>query len=161
MHAKVRGTAQAKHARVARPCPVAAFAAAGLLVMTTIGLTLGVTLRWRGSSWWQTAKFLASTVTWVQWLGLIVWASLTGALIAAGTSHRAPGLLIALSALIAGAVVPIGLLLFAGALNHVWPGTTGPLDRPLLTLLLLAYSLITPWSLGRAIARLPWVSVPR
>ncbi len=103
---------------------VAVFAAAGFLVMTTMGLILGVTLGWRGSSWWQTAKLLASTVTWVQRLGLFVWASLTGILVAAGTRHRVLGLLLALSALTAGAVVPIGLVLLAGALNHVWPGTT-------------------------------------
>src|SRR5271154_2222016 len=86
------------------PIALASFAAAGFLVVTTMGLSLGVTLGWRASSWWQTAKFLASTVTGAQWLGLIVWASLTGILVAAGTRHRVLGLLLALSALIAGAV---------------------------------------------------------
>jgi hypothetical protein len=130
---------------------VALLAAVGLLLTTTIGLTTGVTLSWRAASWWHTANYLAATVSWPQWLGLITWAIVTGALISAGIRRRSIGLLLALAALLAGALVPVGLVVLAGALNHVWPGTTGPTDAPVLTFLLLAYALVIPWTLGRAI----------
>jgi hypothetical protein len=90
-------------------------------------------------------------MTWPQWLELFLWALVTGALVAAGTCRRQFGLRLALGALLAGAIVPVGLLTLATALVRIWPGTTGPMDEPVLTLILLAYSLVVPWTIGRII----------
>ncbi len=133
---------------------VAVPASVGFLIATTIGMTTGVVLKSSGSSWWHTAHYLAALLTWSQWLGLGAWAVVTGALVSAGARRLSLGLLLAVVALFAGALVPVGLVLFAGALNHVWPGTTGPTDVPALTLLLLLYSLVFPWALGLTIRRI-------
>ena len=105
---------------------VAVAAAVGLLMTVTIGMTTGFTLGMRGSSWWSAAQYLAALVTWPQWLGLGAWAGVTGALVSTGVRRSLVGTLLPVMALFAGAIVPVGLVLFAGALNHVWPGTTGP-----------------------------------
>jgi hypothetical protein len=133
---------------------VAAAAAVGLLMTATIGMTTGFTLAMRGSSWWRAAQYLAALVTWPQWLGLGAWAVLTGALVSTGVRRSLVGSLLPVMALFAGALVPVGLVFFAGALNHVWPGTNGPTDAPALTSLLLLYSLVVPWGLGRAMRSL-------
>jgi hypothetical protein len=104
---------------------------------------------------WHAVKLLASMVTWPQWLELFLWALVTGALVAAGTWRHRFGLRLALCALVAGALVPVGLITLATALVRIWPGTTGPMDEPILTLILLAYSLVVPWTLGRIISFLP------
>jgi hypothetical protein len=57
--------------------------------------------------------------------------------------------------LAAGALVPVGLALFAHQLNRIWPDTTGPTQVPALGGLLALYSLGIPWALGRLIRR--WV----
>jgi hypothetical protein len=93
-------------------------------------------------------------VTWPQWLGLLFWAVVTGVLVAAGAWCHRFGARLALGALFAGALVPVGLMILARYLIRTWPGTTGPLDEPALTLLLVAYSLIAPWVLGKIIALL-------
>jgi hypothetical protein len=133
---------------------VAVAAAVGLLMTATIGMTTGFTLGMRGSSSWRAARYLAALMTWPQWLGLGAWAVLTGVLVSAGVRRSLVGTLLPVMAFFAGALVPVGLVFFAGALNHVWPGTTGPTDAPALTLLLLLYSLVVPWGLGRAMRRL-------
>jgi hypothetical protein len=133
---------------------VAVAAAVGLLMTVTIGITTGFTLGVRGVSWWRAAQYLAALVTWAQWLGLGAWAVLTGALVSTGVRRSLMGTLPPVIALFAGALVPVGLVFFAGALNHVWPGTTGPTDAPALTSLLLIYSLVVPWGLGRAMRSL-------
>jgi hypothetical protein len=125
-------------------------AAVGLLMTATIGMTTGFVLGMRGSSWWRAAHYLAALVTWPQWLGLGAWAAITGALVSTGVRRSVVGTLLPVMAFFAGALVPVGLVFFAGALNHVWPGTNGPTDAPALTLLLLLYSLVVPWGLGRA-----------
>jgi hypothetical protein len=59
--------------------------------------------------------------------------------------------------LAAGALVPVGLLLFAQLLVHYWPelrDTQGPWNRPQFTLLLIVYGIATPWLLGRATFKL-------
>jgi hypothetical protein len=141
---------------------VAALAAAGLVLSTTMGISVGVTVRSRGdASWWHTARYLASIVSGPQWLGLIVWAAVTGALISVGLRRCSLGIWLGLAAMLAGAVVPVGLVFVAGGLNHVWPGTTGPTDVPALTLVLLVYSLVSPWLLGRAMTRLPGIAALR
>jgi len=76
---------------------------------------------------------------------------MTGALVAASTRRHRLRPFLAFGALIAGALVPVGLVILASALVRIWPGTTGPMDEPVLTLLLLAYSLVAPWTLGRII----------
>jgi hypothetical protein len=98
-------------------------------------------------------------VSWPYWLGLITWAAVTGALVSAGIRRRSIGFPLALAALLTGALVPVGLVLLAGGLNHVWPGTTGPTDAPVMTGLLFAYALVIPWTLGRLIRR--WVPAYR
>jgi hypothetical protein len=107
---------------------VAMPAAIGLLMTTTIGMTTGFTLGMRGSLWWRAAQYLAALVTWPQWLGLGAWAVLTGALVSTGVRRSLAGTLLPVMALFAGTLVPVGLVFFAGALNYVWPGTTGPID---------------------------------
>jgi len=57
--------------------------------------------------------------------------------------------------LAAGALVPVGLALFAHQLNRIWPDTIGPTQVPALGGLLALYSLGIPWVLGRLIRR--WV----
>jgi hypothetical protein len=138
---------------------VAVLAAVGLVLTSTIGMTTGVTLGWIGTSWWHNAKYLASLVSVWQWLGLIAWAALTGALVSTGVRRRSLALPLAIAAALAGGIVPVGLVFLAGALNHVWPDTKAPTDVPALTLILILYSLVTPWVLGRAIRLLPWGSV--
>lgn len=132
---------------------VAVTASVGFLMASTIGMTTGVMLKSSGS-WWHTAQYLAALLPWSQWLGLGAWAVVAGALVSAGVRRSSFGLRLAVMALFAGALVPVGLVFVAGALNHVWPGTTGPGDVPALTLLLLLYSLVFPWALGRAIRRI-------
>jgi hypothetical protein len=90
-------------------------------------------------------------VTWPQWLGLGAWAVIAGALVSTGVRRSLVGTLLHVMALFAGALVPVGLVFFAGALNHAWPGTTGPTDAPALTLLLLLFLLVVPSGLGRAV----------
>lgn len=132
---------------------VAVPASVGFLMASTIGMTTGVVLKSSGS-WWHTAHYLAALLTWSQWLGLGAWTVVTGALVSAGVRRSSLGLPLAVMALFAGALVPVGLVFAAGALNHVWPGTSGPTDVPALTLLLLLFSLVFPWALGRAIRRI-------
>jgi len=138
---------------------VAFAVAVGLILMATLGMTTGFWLGMRGTSWWHFARYLAALMTWPQWLGLIAWAAISGILAAPGVRRHAFRLPLALTAFMAGALIPVGLVFLAHALNHVWPGTTGPLDQPLLTLMLLVYALVIPWVLGRAISRLPWICV--
>jgi hypothetical protein len=94
-------------------------------------------------------------VTWPQWLALLLWALVTGLLVAVGTWRHRFGPRLALGALIGGALVPVGLMILARAMIRIWPGTTGPMDEPVLTLLLLAYSVAAPWTLGRIMTVLP------
>jgi hypothetical protein len=131
---------------------IAILAALGLAATIATGSVIALTPTGRGRlAWWHVAKLLASMVTWPQWLELLAWAVLTGVLVAAGARRHRFRSLLALAALIAGALVPVGLVILAKALVRIWPGTTGPMDEPVLTLLLLAYSLVVPWTLGRII----------
>jgi uncharacterized membrane protein YozB (DUF420 family) len=135
---------------------IAILAALGLLATIAIGSVIGITqIGQHRPSLWHAAKLLASMVTWLQWLELFSWAVVTGVLVAAGTYRHRFGLLLALGAVLAGALVPVGLITLATALVRIWPGTTGPMDEPVLTLILLAYSLVVPWTLGRIITFVP------
>jgi hypothetical protein len=137
---------------------IATLAALGLLSTVAIGSIIGLTQTGQQKiQWWHAAKLLASIVTWPQWLEFLAWGVATGALVAAGMYRHRFGALLALGALIAGALVPVGLVFLATALVRIWPGTTGPMDQPVLTLLLLAYSLAVPWALGRVVT---FVSFP-
>jgi hypothetical protein len=113
-------------------------------------------------SWRREILFLVSQVTGPYLLTVVfVWAILTGILIAIGAGIRQQRLRpkLAMTALLGGAIVALGLAFFAEALSGLWPRTNGP--DLLLTLLLLAYSLVAPWSLGRMMRALPWVDRPR
>jgi len=138
------------------PACIAALTGLGLLSTVAIGSIFGLTRTGeRRLPWWHAAKLLVSIVTWPQWLELFAWGVVTGALLAAGTCRHPFTPLLALSALIAGALVPVGLVILATELVRIWPGTTGPMDQPVLTLLLIAYSLLVPWTLGRIITFVP------
>src|ERR1700675_5065134 len=84
---------------------VAVFAAAGALLMATIGAATGVWLTSVGSSWWRTAKYLALITTLPQWLVIIAWAGVTGGLVAVGARRAGLGLRLASAALVSGALV--------------------------------------------------------
>jgi len=139
---------------------IAMLAALGVVSTTAVGSVVGITRTGqRRIPLWHAAKLLASIVTWPQWLEFFLWAVVTGALVATGTYRQAfrhrSGSLPALGALLAGALVPVGLVILATALVRIWPGTTGPFDAPALTSILLAYSLVVPWTFGRIITFLP------
>ncbi len=57
-----------------------------------------------------------------------------------------------ITALVAGAVVALGLVFFGGAMSGLWPRTNGP--DPVLTFALLVYSVVAPWGLGKMMGRL-------
>lgn len=86
-------------------------------------------------------------------LVVLLWAALSGALFLYGAGRLAWMRWARLVALIAGISSPwvvLGLAQFEG---HFWPSfreTSGPLDRPLMTLPLLVCALFTPWLAGRA-----------
>jgi hypothetical protein len=143
---------------------VAVMAAFGQLLTWMAGTVTGMNWGIHPSAWWHTAGFLLSIVTPAQCIALIAWSATTGALLAGGTWGRAwpmrwrnarlPFLVCAAcAAFVAGALVPMGFTLLAGSLGHVWPNTEGPFDAPVMTLLLVAYSLLIPWLLGRLITR--------
>jgi hypothetical protein len=135
---------------------IATLGGIGLLSTVAIGTVMALTRAGqRGLPWWRAARLLASMVTWPQWLALLLWAVVTGVLVAVGTWRHRFGPRLALGALIAGALVPVGLMIVARAMIRIWPGTTGPMDEPVLTLLLLAYSAVAPWALGRMMTLLP------
>jgi hypothetical protein len=134
---------------------IGGLAAVGLLLTTWIGLVTGLHSWNYPTAWWNTARYTASITTLPQWSALIAWAGLTGVLIALSARRHRLGLRLALATFIAGAFVPVCLVLLAGQLNKIWPGSTGPLDRPFLTLILVVSSLVIPWTLGRVISRFP------
>jgi hypothetical protein len=143
---------------------VATLAALGQLLTWVVGTVTSMSQGIHPAAWWQTARLVGSVVTAGPYVALIVWAAITGALVAAGTRGRAwPARwrnarlpLAAFSggaAFAAGALVPMGLTWLHGSLGRVWPDAEGLADAPLMTLLLFAYSLLIPWLLGRLITR--------
>jgi hypothetical protein len=108
-------------------------------------------------SWQRETLFLVSKAAGPYLLTVVfAWAILVGMLIAIGAGIDKQRLRpkVAMTAVLAGAVVALGLVLVGEALSGVWPRSNGP--DPVLTFLLLAYSLVVPWSLGRMLTRLPW-----
>lgn len=84
---------------------------------------------------------------------VLLWAAISGALFVFGVGRHAWMMRARLEALIAGAISPWVLLSLAQFEGHLWPSfreTSGPLDRPLLTLPALVCALLTPWLAGRA-----------
>lgn len=84
------------------------------------------------------------------------WAALTGGLFALGFGSGPALPRTHYFAALSGAAVPVGMVVLGGILGRLWPQfreTTGPLDRPLLTLPLIVYGVMVPWLLGR-LARL-------
>ena len=84
---------------------------------------------------------------------VLLWAALSGVLFLLGAGRLAWVRRARLIALIAGAISPWVLLGLAHIEGYFWPAfreTSGPLDRPLMTLPLLFCALLTPWLAGRA-----------
>jgi hypothetical protein len=110
-------------------------------------------------SWRHETLFLVSKVTGPYLLtAAFAWAILTGILIVIGAGIEKPRLSPML-AVLAGAIVALGLVLVGQAFSGLWPRPNG--HDPVLTFLLLAYSLVAPWSLGRMTASLSWINRPR
>lgn len=89
-------------------------------------------------------------------LAVLLWAVLTGIFFVFGTGRVAYMRWARLAALIAGAISPWILLGIGQLEGRLWPSfreTTGPLDRPLMTLPLLLGALLTPWLVGRVARR--------
>jgi hypothetical protein len=108
------------------------------------------------SQWWQVAKLLFHGMVWSQWTGGLGLGALTGLMFAAGVGRRRLTMPLLVASLAVGAVVPVGFLILAGMLDGVWPITSGPMDAPLLMMLLAAYAIGVPWGLGRVIRRSAW-----
>ena len=86
-------------------------------------------------------------------LVVFLWAAISGALFVFGVGRHALKIRARRVALIAGAISPWVVLGLARLEGHLWPSfreTSGPLDRPLMTLPLLVCALLTPWLAGRA-----------
>lgn len=86
-------------------------------------------------------------------LVVFLWTAISGALFVFGVGRHAWKIRARRVALIAGAISPWVVLGLAQLEGHLWPSfreTSGPLDRPLMTLPLLVVALLTPWLAGRA-----------
>jgi hypothetical protein len=143
-------------ARLARSSSItiAALGSVGVLLMGIGGLLVAFRVQYQhfpNVSPWHMLKFLASITTALQWVQLVGWAALTGLLIALGVS--ASSVPRAAAALAAGALIPVGLVLWAHQLNRLWPDTTSPTQVPAMAGLLALYVLAVPWALGRLIRR--------
>jgi len=108
---------------------------------------------------WHMFMFLASITTGLQVVQFMVWATVTGLLIALGVNASRVTRVHAAAVLAAGALVPVGLVLLAHQLNRIWPDTIGPTQVPAMAGILALYSLAVPWALGRLIRR--WRPVDR
>jgi hypothetical protein len=86
-------------------------------------------------------------------LFVFFWAAISGVLFVIGVGRHAWMIRARLVAVVAGAISPWVVLGFAQFEGHLWPSfreTRGPLDRPLMTLPLSVFALLTPWLAGRA-----------
>jgi hypothetical protein len=135
--------------------------AIGSLATATLGLATATWLNLPHASWWRTLTNMALATTTRKWMELIIWALLTGALFAIAPRVKSVRPVLAVCALIMGALIPVGLILVGGALNQIWPGTTGPADKPQLTVILVAYSLLCPWLSGTVLAHFPGETCPK
>lgn len=136
-----------------------ALSALALLISFLGALTLAVALVALPWGFATVLKTLPHVFTLVadtsggQELFVLLWAAISGALFFLGVGPHAWIARARLAALIAGAISPWVLLGFAQFEVHLWPSlreTSGPLDRPLMTLPLLVCALLTPWLAGRA-----------
>jgi hypothetical protein len=131
---------------------LAAHVAIALLVMILLGLVWAGTA---GHVWNFSLAFfgkLLLTTTLPQLLFLASWAALTGALFSLGVGSGASRPRTRRFAAISGAIVPVGMVLLGGLLSRMsseFRETTGPFDRPMLTLPLIVYGALAPWLLGR------------
>ncbi len=131
----------------------ALLAGLGQLIAWTVGTVTQMNWFADSAGWWHTARFLATVLTRTQSAALLVWAALTGILVAAGARGRRHDARLPFAALAAGALVPLGLTLLRSAMGQMWPGLDGPIAAPLMTLSLVVYALAIPWLLGRLITR--------
>jgi hypothetical protein len=145
---------------------VAVFAALGALLMLVVALACVQIIFWPGHldpghaflAWRHEILYLVSKVTGPHELTvLFAWAIFVGTIIAIGAGIREQRLrpMFLMTAPLVGAIVALGLVLFALALGGLLPRTNG-LD-PVLSALLLAYTLVVPWALGKAMTAFPWV----
>lgn len=89
----------------------------------------------------------------LQNLVVLFWAAIGGALFLLGAGRLASMQRARVLALVGGAIGPWVVLGVGQLEGHLWPSlrdTSGPLDRPLLTLPMLLCALLTPWLAGRA-----------
>jgi hypothetical protein len=142
---------------------IASLAALGALLMLVVAISTAAIVFLAGYvdpghlyfSWRRQTPFLVWKVTGPHLLTVaFAWAILTGMFFAigAGIRHQRLRAVVGMTALLAGAMVALGLVLFAEALSGLWPRTSGP--DPILTFLLLGYSFVAPWGLGRVARRL-------
>jgi hypothetical protein len=137
---------------------IATLGSAGAVLMSSGAILVALQFqsqRFQNVSPWHMLVFLARITTGLQVVQFVSWAAITGFLIALGVNAASVSRVRAAAVLAAGALVPIGLALFAHQLNRIWPDTTGPTQVPALGGLLALYSLAIPWALGRLIRR--WV----
>lgn len=145
---------------------IASLASLGAILMLVLSAAAAAIIFWTGHfdpghlylSWRHEILFLVSKITGPYPLSVVfACVTLTGMLIAVGAgigSHRWRPML-AMSALLAGAIVALGLVLFGYALSGLWPRANGP--DVVLVAFLLAYSLVAPWKLGRMMTALPGI----
>lgn len=141
---------------------IAVLGSLGVLLMSVAGLIVGLQFqsqRFQYVSPWHSLTFIVSLTTSLQYAQILGWMAITGLLIAWGVNASTVTRVRAAAAIAAGALVPVGLVVFAHQLNRIWPDTTGPTEVPALTALLALYSLGVPWTLGRLLQR--WVPAYR
>ena len=89
----------------------------------------------------------------LQDLVVLLWAAVSGVMFLLGVGRLVSMSRARLAALIGGAIGPWVILGLAQVEGHFWPSlrdTSGPLDRPLMTLPMLVCALLAPWLAGRA-----------
>lgn len=137
---------------------IAVWGALGTVLMSAVGLIAALQFqsqRFPHFSPWQMTTFLAHIATPLQAVEFLLWAAITGALMALGFGASTVSRSRAAAAFAAGALVPLGLVSLGHLLNALWSTTTRPADAPLMTLLLALYSLTVPWVFGRLIVH--WI----
>jgi hypothetical protein len=143
---------------------IASLASLGAILMLVLSAAAAAIIFWTGHfdpghlylSWRREILFLVSRVTGPHpVIALVAWAISTGILIAVGAGIGSQRLrpTLAMTALLAGAIVALGLVLFGFALSGLWPRASGP--DVVLVAFLLAYSLVAPWKLGKIMTALP------
>jgi hypothetical protein len=136
-----------------------ALSALALLISVLVELVLAVSLMvlpWGFSAFLEALLHfftLAAETSAGQDLVVLLWAAISGVLFVVRVGRHASMKRARIVALIAGAISPWAMRGLGRIEGHLWPAlreTRGPLDRPLMTLLLLVCALVTPWLASRA-----------